>query len=165
MCVVSPFGEENGFGVRWSICSIICEAPHFSHVTIRWHWKKPRSQQNLLIHHESRVLHPIHIPNHFCISCIHLEHKKLLLSVFWIFFLICLKSVGIQRHRQQVSRIISWTKSPKEPLADEQNNSENLASTLDKLHAWEKKLCDESKVIDWILFLFLRKYFQVFEVR
>ena len=94
-----------------------------------------------------------------------LEHKNLLLFVFWIFFLTYLKSVGIQRHRQQVSRIISWTKSPKEPLADEQNNSENLASTLDKLHAWEKKLCDESKVIDWILFPFLRKYFQCFEIR
>ena len=100
----------------------------------------------------------IHIPNHFSISCI----QPCFYLSFGSFFLICLKSVGIQRHRQQVSRIISWTKSPKEPLADEQNNSENLASTLDKLHAWEKKLCDESKVIDWILFLFFEEIFSVF---
>lgn len=63
---------------------------------------------------------------------------------------------GIKVHREKVSRILSWGKSsPRTPLASEDidgtshdNSIESLASTVDKLHAWEKKLYDEVKAAE-----------------
>lgn len=63
---------------------------------------------------------------------------------------------GIKVHRETVSRILSWGKSsPRTPLVSEDidgtshdNSIESLASTVDKLHAWEKKLYDEVKAAE-----------------
>ncbi|KAI5055392.1 hypothetical protein GOP47_0028913 [Adiantum capillus-veneris] len=61
---------------------------------------------------------------------------------------------GIKEHNKKVSHILTWTRSSSGSLlASEEidvlsSDSINLASTLDRLHAWEKKLYDEVKAAE-----------------
>lgn len=56
---------------------------------------------------------------------------------------------GIEEHNKKVSRILTWTQSSSGSLlANDEIDISNLASTLDRLHAWEKKLYDEVKAAE-----------------
>eukprot|EP00250_Pteridium_aquilinum_P007215 c16984_g1_i1 orf=504-2501(-) len=58
---------------------------------------------------------------------------------------------GIKEHNKKVSDILTWTKSSStsdETDKDKDKDKINLASTLDRLHAWEKKLYDEVKAAE-----------------
>ncbi|KAH7277517.1 hypothetical protein KP509_39G055100 [Ceratopteris richardii] len=59
---------------------------------------------------------------------------------------------GIKEHNKKVSHVLSWKKTSEQLEAEEKDDGSeeniNLATTIDRLHAWEKKRYDEVKVVE-----------------